>query len=279
MKLILCFLTELKKFTWNSWFLFSVIAAATLSFFAVIYEDLWTKTAYTVWDMLMTYSKDELVSFGASLSSYEVFFKGSSQAQSMLLPILASLPFAIPMALERRTGSLRYSLIRCGTRCFCGANLLSAMTAGGFVMSLGAVLFGLAAAAFFPNPAAFDLTLNAQHVNAILQHLAGQFLTGCGASLLAYLLAFLTTNYYLIVCVPFLTEFLAERTADWAFSHYVFSYEIYENWFTCLLPTRLYGVPWASPMSLVCLAVYILLAVLILLIVIGITERRADRAA
>lgn len=146
-------------------------------------------------------------------------------------------------------------------------------------MSLGAVLFGLAAAAFFPNPAAFDLTLNAQHVNAILQHLAGQFLTGCGASLLAYLLAFLTTNYYLIVCVPFLTEFLAERTADWAFSHYLFSYEIYENWFTCLLPTRLYGVPWASPMSLVCLAVYILLAVLILLIVIGITERRADRAA
>lgn len=278
MNLFRCFIAELKKYTQNLWFPIAVIASTLLCFFSVVYSDPFAGETYTVWNLIAEFSKDEMIFMGENLCAYEVFFMASGEAQTMLIPILVSLPFAIPMALERRTGNLRYSLLRCGTRRFCGANLLAAMSTGGLVLSLSAILFGFAGTFFFPGLADYGRVFDMGCFVSIIQRVAGLFLHGCGAVLLAYLLTFLTTNYYLIVCVPFLIEFLAERTVNWAFEKYLFSCGIYDNWFNCLLPGTLYGVSWRSVTANTALIVYIFLAFGVLLICIGIMERRIDRA-
>lgn len=278
MDLFRCFRAEFKKFTQNPWFLICVLAATLLCFFSVVYSDPFAGETYTVWNLIAGFSKEEMIFMGEALCAYEVFFMASGEAQTMLIPILVSLPFAIPMALERRTGNLRYSLLRCGTRRFCRANLLAAMTAGGSVLSLSAILFGLAGMFFFPGLTDYGRTFDMGCFTSIIQRVAGLFLHGCGAVLLAYFLAFLTTNYYLIVCVPFLIEFLAERTVNWAFEKFLFSYGIYDNWLACLLPGALYGVPWRSATAITALVVYVFLSFGVLMISIGIMERRIDRA-
>ena len=278
MKTFHCFLTEIKKYTINHWFAISVMAAYVLSFFSVVYEDPFVGKTYTVWEIMTKFSKSDIVNISEELSAYNVFFKSFNDAQSMLYPILVSLPFSIPLALERKTGNLRFSIIRCGIRSYCIGNLLAAMITGGLIMALSSILFGLSEYLFFPALSNWGHMVNFNDILAIFQRLAGLFMVGCTGTLAAYLLSFFTTNYYLIICIPFLLEFLAERISNWAFEHFLFSQGIYDNWFACILPSALYSAPNLSSTGLIALGIYLLLTLIIAVLCITIMERRVDCA-
>lgn len=276
MKTLRCIGAELKKFTYNLWFLMCVLAVAALSFFTVVYQDTIQDQELTAWDMATQYTQEELIAFGESLSSYEVFLSESGEALLMLVPILTAAPFAIPMALERRTGNIRFALIRCGGRRYCTANLIAAILTGGLVMLLGRALFGVLAGLLFPHLGDFSLAFDMECLQTVCLRLLGQFLFGGGSILATYLLTYVTTNYYLTICVPFLLDYVMGMVVNWAGGQF-WSMGIYDNPLNVLLPDYLQGVSYLTTAGLQCLAVYSAFALLVLACGITVLERRSDR--
>lgn len=277
MKTLRCIGAELDKFVRNLWFPMCVLAVAALSFFTVVNRgEAFPQEELTIWDIVTKYSKEEVVAFGPGMSSYQVIVNGAGEALTMLVPVLAAAPFAIPMALERRTGNLRFSLIRCGRRRYCAASLTAAVLTGGFVMLLGRAVFAALAGLLLPGPWDFGEAVGPEYVLTVIRQLLGYALYGGGSTLAAWLLSWVTTNYYLSLCVPFLLDYILGKAIDWA-GGVLWTMGYHENPLIALLPDYMQTVPWLAPMGLACLAVYAALGLLALTCGMAILERRTDR--
>lgn len=261
-----------KRYVFSVYFAACVCCVTMLCFFTVIWSDL--ERGYTVVDMLTTFSKTELLELGVEFSGCNVFLYSIGESLTMTVPLLAAIPGIIPFSLERRSGCIRFTLLRCGCRSYCAATLFAAMLTGGLVLLVGYGLYGAAVGVFFPSLSDHAQALDWNCLLQIIKKLLSLFCYGAGSVLLSYILATITTNYYLSVCIPFLTDYIAGPVLNWLGERY---FDIFNNPLLFIRTESLQGIPYFTERGLRSLGLYLVLTGLVLWVCMILTERRSDR--
>ena len=275
MKTIRCIGQQLKKYAWNSMFLICILAVTALCFTTPVYREMGGTQYLTVIDVLLQYAGN-ILSLGEKLSAYEIFRSIPGESLEMMVPILVSCSFAVSFCQERRSGFLRFEIIRSGAYRYYLSSMFAALLTGGLILLIGCGLFGITAAVLFPSMADYGIALEATHILTIIKQLVGLFLYGCGSALLPFSLALITLNYYIVVCIPFLVCYMGTIVINWLRGLFDTSLSAF---FVALDVSYLQGVLFGSEASTVCFLIYILFAAVIIIFTLQVVQRRVDRGA
>lgn len=221
---------ELKKVFMGYGFWAAVGITAVLCFTTVIYTD----------DRNKEYSVIQVLWFGrqwmlkdVSYCSLYVFLRSSYSKLSMFIPIIAAFPFIPLFCDERKSGFIRYNILRIGKTRYNFSKFAAAVVGGGCAVALGYIIFGGIAAILFPPGNAYLpeymeeytslITTSGQNVFTPLYNQIGEiaiifsyvleiFLYGAVASLPAFVLSSFVKNKYLILCIPFMLKYIWDMT-------------------------------------------------------------------
>lgn len=205
---------QCKKYICSPYFLLCVICAAVACFFDVgLQTD--EASSLTVLECVIQICRGKLTAEYVGCSVPSLLLNAGGESFSMLIPILVSLSFALPVCVQRQGGNLRFILHRTGLAGYCVSGLVAASITGGLVMTLGTLLYGVCLLPFFPLQDPWGGAALRVILGTLVQKLAGMFLLGASGVLPAYLISFFTTNLYLVLCIPFLLRYLMAYSVNW----------------------------------------------------------------
>ncbi len=276
MRLLRSTASHVKNNCFSGCFLLCLVCTAAVSFFTIA-----TMDEDTVFELIVSRFWGEEIS-GDGLSVLNLFLQSLGDNLEMLVPVLAAFPFVLPFTVKHRTGNVRFEMSRSGRTRFCVSHLMAAAATGGLVLSLGYLLYGVLLIPFFPLTVATDEAAAMSVLIGILRKLVGLFLYGGGSALFAYLLVFLSDNMYIILCLPFLINYIVGYLLDWLgtkfFAVYIPEMDMYfvDNPLMFVQTSYLQGAVWLTAAGLRSLAFYLVLALLLLLAARVILELRGD---
>lgn len=282
MKLLRNTLSHVKNDCRSGCFLLCLLCTAVVSFFTVI--TLPSGEEGTVFSLILSLIQGS-DSVGGSYSALNLFLQPQGDSLEMLVPILAAFPFVLSFTTKRRTGNVRFELARAGRSCFCTSHLISAVITGGLVLTVGYLLYGVCLTGFFPLTVEMDEVSALSATVKVLKELGGLFLYGGGSALLAYLLTFFSDNLYIVLCIPFLVNYILDYILDLLgrtfFTVYIPEADMYwvDNPLLFLRASGLQDASRLSSSGLRSLAVYLILAVVFLLAARATLEKRGDCCA
>lgn len=233
MKLFRIVKTELKKVFTSFGFYSCVIITFLLCFTYNLSYDYVTNENLSIFNVFTSHSRSELLE-NVDYCSLNVFRVNISQWVILFIPIIASFSFVPLFCDERNSKMIRYSTVRTSKLTFNFGKFLSAFLAGGLAILIGHILFGIATYFMFPSlseysielqdsfveslafmePKMADLYMSIGSIGLIAPRLFEFFLYGAISSIPVVVLAAISKNIYVIICVPFLMKYLIDQTMN-----------------------------------------------------------------
>lgn len=211
MKALRC---DLEKSVLNIGFLGAVLITALLCFTANVYTDMLNDKSYSVFEVLFSLDR-QIIADEPRLSSIFVFKSGLSGYITMFIPIIVAFPFMVSFCAERNNGLMRFTITRSGKYRYYFAKFFSSFLSGGAAVLLGVAVFGVFAAAAFPNISSYQL--DAEELGfylpdsvpvTVIKTLVSAFLYGAVSTLPAFFLSSFCKNPYIITCLPFMLTYV-----------------------------------------------------------------------
>lgn len=216
----------LKRILTDKTFYFCAFLICAICFTAVADYDFNKNQPLSVWDLLIdtkrVYTDD--ISFSACILSN---LKGGSWL-NMFLPLLLPLCFVNTLCDDKKSGFIRYEVIRTGYRRLKSAKYISAVIGGGICCFIGYFLYVLVMVIRFPhfdcyNDQTFyglsDIQLNLfGSIGAIgiyLIDMLDMLVYGIVMSLFSLIVTAYTENKYLVCCIPFMSVYCLTQFSSW----------------------------------------------------------------
>jgi len=262
-------------------FLAAVIVTFLLCFTESVYVDTSDMRSFSAFESLFRFKRSFMES-QTSFCSLSVYKSALGGYSAMFLPILASFPFVFSQSTERNSGNIRFSIFRKSRLKYYCSKFVCAALSGGICVMLGVLLFGIFSFIAFPGLRHYqylDLSFYAPNgvFAEIMKKLMSSFIYGCASTLPGFFLSSFCRNRYIILCVPFLTQFIRTTAINKILSNTQDS-EIYQKVFPfqCNAPS---WIPYlkAGAELYSTLAVTLISAVLMFFGYIIIMERRTDK--
>lgn len=186
------------------------------------------KVSHSVIDIAVNSSKSEyMAAFIDEVSVRAIIFRGTGSYLWMFAPVLAGLPLVPLLCAERKNKAMRYELYRTTKNRFVVSKLISACLSGGMVMMLGYGLFCIAVYILIPfkgmsgnvipeymeitaeiNPFVASAYLKYGFGIIVVMKLVLFFAYGAVSAILAYALTSFITNKYLVLCMPYIINYM-----------------------------------------------------------------------
>lgn len=273
---------DISKNLVNLGFVGAVIITAAIAFTSSVYTDSSNGKSYSVFEAFLTFDRDFM--FGQYFFCPQVIINGALNGfyESMVLPVTAAFPFVFAFAAERNSGNMRLTISRIGRRKYYFSKFFSALLCGGICTMLGVIVFAGLVLVLFPStpPELLAEFLPDGAFLTIVKKTLSAFVCGAVSALPAFFMCSFCVNPYIILCVPFMLNFMLEtmisRIQSNAFA--AGNYEIYDltapfmpNSIGQLFYTRSDKVFWVT------LGVNLIFTAAIFACFFIIMEKRADR--
>ena len=266
----------------NRGFAVAIIVTAVLCFSVQVYSDQSNEKVYSLIEALFTLDRGFMTG-KSDFSPPVIINKALSGYSSMALPVTASFPFVLSFTAERSSGNMLYTISRTSRRKYYFSKFITAITGGGLCTMLGVILFGISVYILFPNVNSTDLITQTftNNVFAFLtKKLLSAFVYGMTSALPAFFLCSFCKNSYIILCVPFMLNFISETLlakfqanagASGNFNAYDLAALFYPNAASNLVYRTIDKTFWEI------VAVNVIWAVIVLAGFVIIMEKRSDR--
>lgn len=192
------FYKVLSSYGFYTCLLFTII----LCFTTEIYEDLSNGNHYSVIKSLIYFNRDFMLSDSA-FSSLEIIISGAGSWLSMFIPIIAAFPFITNSCDESDAKAVRFQIIRSGKHIFYVSRYIVAIACGGLGIMMGYIFFCIIVVIIFPG---YNAEL-AQFFQVISIKIMEMFVYGCVNSVPAVVVAGVSRNKYISLCVPFFLKY------------------------------------------------------------------------
>ena len=231
MELLRIIKTDMKKVFTSFGFYSCVIITFLLCFTYNLSYDYIANEGLSVFAVFTRYSRSELLE-NIDYCTLSVFRLSISQWVILFIPIIASFSFVPLFCDERNSKLIRYSTIRTSKITYNVGKFISAFLAGGLAILIGHILFGIAIHFMFPSISEYPAELQDSFMESltfiepeiailykaigsiglIIPRLFELFLYGAISSIPVLVLAAISKNIYVIICVPFLAKYLIDQT-------------------------------------------------------------------
>jgi len=202
-----CCVSELRKRMKNPAFWIGILLVTVLCMTTNAYSDMIHGKNYTVFETI-TILPTEIRRM--QISAFSVFTQGLSNIYaSLFLPFAVSIGFVPLLCMERRSGALRYQIVRESRWRYCISKMISASFCGGLTVLLGFLLYGSIVWCLFSHeiPEEISFMIGDPSVR-LFQVCVGSFLIGALSVFPALLFCSFSERQYPIMCVPVLIQFL-----------------------------------------------------------------------
>lgn len=217
MKLIRYTITDIKRNIINVRFIILIFAVAVICLMTTIYIDE-KGQSYTVIEAMFTIDRTVILG-DYSFSSYSVFTHGMNSGYSaMFFCVITAVSSVSTLIDERKSGYLRFVMMREDVLRFSASKIISAMISGGLLILAGNILYGIIVYAEFPSILEYNiegipwLTGNLK-AKAVL-YLVKTFVYGAFPVLPAMLLSAFMRSKYLNICLPYMLSFIHLTAID-----------------------------------------------------------------
>ena len=146
--------------------------------------------------------------------------QGIGEWLNIFLPLLLTLSYIVLISEERQNGQSKFQFIRSSNLHYCISKVFSGGVFGGSVFMAAYALFGLLMMAQFPLFSGFSLDAQSFYREIyfgnsiyfyIMKRLVGAFLYGMSASVFGIGVAILFRDKYMLLCLPFLLNYMYRR--------------------------------------------------------------------
>ena len=208
----------------SSTFILAVIATSLIMLTGSIgvYSD---NTRYNVFQLVEDNSREEIRELGCQ--AIDAVYRGSSSYLWMFAPVLAGMPLIPLLCAERKNRAMRYELVRVTKKKFAIGKMISALISGGFVISFGYLIYAIVVYVLIPDKGSaveladmqilcesgpkglWDAIKVLGYPGIIVLKMIMMFLFGAISSIPAYLLSSFITNKYIVLCIPFIINYMS----------------------------------------------------------------------
>lgn len=220
-------LSYLKRILGDKSFYICLLLIFAICFTASADYDFDKNQSLSVWDLLIDtqriYTGD--ISFSACVLSG---LKGGSWL-NMFLPLLLPLCFVNALCDDKKSGFIRYEIIRTGNRRLKCSKFISAVLASGICCLIGYFLYVLVVVIRFPHIEAYDAESLSYRLIGIrmslfdsvgilgvyLINMLDMFVYGIVMSIFSLIVTAYTENKYLICCIPFTVVYGLTQLGSW----------------------------------------------------------------
>lgn len=231
---------DVQKVLGSSTFWLAVIATALIFITGTIgiYED---DEKFNIIELVTSHSRSE-ISSTVECDVISTIYNGSSSYIWMFSPVLAGMPLIPLLCAERRNRAMRYELFRVSKFKFAVGKLFSAMISGGMVFTFAYLAFSLVIFIGLPQKGNLqDIVDNSLLIEIgyagywkvveklglpffLITKFMMVFLYGALSSLVAYVISSFVTNKYIVLCTPFIVNYMVTMAVD-KYSNTPMSYE------------------------------------------------------
>lgn len=236
----------IKIFT-SSTFWLAVLAVAIISLTGIVARDI-SNESYNIFSLITTFSREQIM-LEITTDAWNIIFTESGSYLWMFAPVLSGMPLIPLLCAERRNRAMRYELVRVGKNRFVFGKLISAMLSGGMVLMFGYAIFCLVIYILMPikgnkessymfldmlieiHPGFAEAFEKFGVLLLLVMKLVLFFVYGAFMALMAYVLSSFITNKYIVLCVPYITNYILSMFADRQMMTQVFytKSKIYQN--------------------------------------------------
>ena len=216
---------DMVKIFTSSTFWLAVFAVAAIALTGTVTRDM-ENNSYTIFDLLTKFTKEEIMYNMDEATAWGIIFRESSSYLWMFVPVLAGMPLIPLLCAERKNKAMRYELVRVGKTRFAIGKMISSTISGGLVLMFGYALFCLVIYILMPikgdaqgayayldgilelHPG-FDKIFSKMGLSIILiMKLLLFYIYGAFSALMAYVLSSFITNKYIVLCVPYIANYM-----------------------------------------------------------------------
>ena len=207
---------EFRKLFRPAYILLIIVGVLVLCLVETGYADYRNGTEYTVLSLIAK-AGDEKFRNEVQVTDLELWCAGTGQWLVMFLPAVASSGYLLVLSEEQKHRNRTFMLMRSGITRYCVSKAVSACIVSGLCCMAGYAVYGLLTAAVFPHISrcGSDITeiilmqLGGTSVwDVVWKRLLGMFAFGMACALPGYVLGFLFSDKYVLVCVPVLVSYL-----------------------------------------------------------------------
>lgn len=287
---------DIQKVLGSSTFWLAVLATSLILITGTIgsYEN---DEKFNIIELVTSHSRSE-ISSTIECDVLTTIYNGSNSYIWMFLPVLAGMPLIPLLCAERKNRAMRYELFRVSKFKFAVGKLFSAMISGGMVFALAYLAFSLVILICLPQKGNLqdivDTSLLFEVSYAgywrvveklglpffLITKFMMVFLYGALSSLVAYVLSSFVTNKYIVLCTPFIINYMVTMAVD-KYGSTPMSYEHPNNPFNLIIgsmiPSKglvLCDLPLNNVIYFIC--VWIVIMAMFLGVYIFIENRRCD---
>lgn len=229
---------DLKKIILSPAFLLAVSAIFALSFTAEVWRNHDTGKSCSVLEAIF------MQNYPSDICSAFIFKSSFSGYLPMFVSTIAALPAVSLLCGERKSGALRFNIIRCGNKNYCLSKFAGTLIGSGLSVALGRALFGILVYLIFPPLEQMDIPQEIVNLSIFagsealtaLANIISAFWIGAISAMPAFFLCAFCSNPYINACIPCLIFYILEQ----------FAKKFYSSILTCFLPSSFQYVFYAQ---------------------------------
>ncbi|MGN0375516.1 MAG: hypothetical protein ACI4EN_08460 [Butyrivibrio sp.] len=180
-------------------FIVACITALILFLSSTVYYSLDTGRVYNIISLLFSAERKSILD-GGSISASELFYRENNGYMMMFAPIVAAIPYISVSSGSNNNNNLRFEIFRSGKTSYVLGNLFSAMTVGGIIFSVTYCIYGVVLYTV--------IGVGSYILKDVVLKIISMFLYGAVSVLPSYFLAVFIRNKYIVLCIPFMLNYL-----------------------------------------------------------------------
>ena len=199
---------EIKKMITGYIFYGAIVAVLLINMSGNIAKDFTTSETYNLIQIIGMNSagKTELLTLNDATCT-KIFLHGSQGYLWMFASLLVSAPFVMLMCSAKKNNNIRFEIYRMGKFAYVFTKGVASVLVAGVIMCVGYGLYGIVLSIFLPTGEGLSLWM-------IVKRLTEMFFYGMSSILLTYCLSAVMKNKYLVLCIPFMANYLLKSLLD-----------------------------------------------------------------
>ena len=175
-----------------------------------------TGKEYTVFEMVIRQNDMDVAAI-IELNQLAVWKAGMGVWFFLFAPCLLTVGYMITVSAERKSGNIRFVLIREGRLRYCISKLTGLALTGGMLLVAGYGIYGCLTALLFPPLSSYSDELRQSYLEMagidnirfyITGRLLGSFLYGVGVSVFGAFVSIYFRDRYMLMCIPLLINYM-----------------------------------------------------------------------
>lgn len=221
--MIRCVALECKKLFHIPYFLFAVIAITMLCMTATVDYDEMGKSL-TLFSLMLSEESGAVIEHSALF----LWKKGMGEWMIVVAPMLLTMSYITLISGERQNHQIRFQIMRTGNIRYCVSKIVSGALYGGLVFVIGYACLGGILSVRFPAFGSFSAEEQGIYLEMwgasgvvvlILKQFLGTFFFGIAESLFGIGVAIVFRDKYMLLCLPFLLNYLYRQTLQRILNH------------------------------------------------------------